>query len=69
MYSENETAIVHKVINERNEDGKKFIKVALRKLRGVVIGDKFSSRAGLKNFWPQVTGNSSLNIFSLRESP
>ena len=69
IYNENETAIIHKVISERNEDGKKFIKIALRKLRGVVIGDKFSSRAGLKNFWPQVTGNSSLNIFSLRESP
>lgn len=41
VYKSDETAIVHKVVRDRNEDGKRFIKIALRKLRGVVIGDKF----------------------------
>jgi len=48
VYRSDETAIVHKVVRDRNEDGKHFIKIAIRKLRGVVIGDKFSSRAGQK---------------------
>ena len=41
VYKSDETAIVHKVVRDRNEDGKRFIKIAIRKLRGVVIGDKF----------------------------
>lgn len=48
VYKEDEAAIVHNVIVDRNEDDMKFAKVALRKIRPVAIGDKFSSRAGQK---------------------
>ncbi len=48
VYKDEETAIVHQVIYDRNFDGKRFIKIGLRKLRGVAVGDKFSSRAGQK---------------------
>ena len=41
VYKSDETAIVDKAVRDRNEDGKRFIKIAIRKLRGVVIGDKF----------------------------
>ena len=53
VYKGDETAIVHRVVRDRNEDGKHFIKIALRKIRGVVIGDKFSSRAGLITSGPR----------------
>ena len=48
IYKENEEAIVHNVIVNRNEDDERFCKVAVRKVRPVAIGDKFSSRAGQK---------------------
>jgi len=41
IYKENEEAIVHNVIIDRNEDDERFAKVALRKVRPVTIGDKF----------------------------
>lgn len=41
VYKSDETAIVHQVIHDRNEESRSFIKIALRKVRGVVIGDKF----------------------------
>lgn len=41
VYKEDEHAIVHNVIVDRNEDDMKFAKVALRKIRPVAIGDKF----------------------------
>lgn len=41
IYKENEEAIVHNVIVDRNEDDERFAKVALRKVRPVTIGDKF----------------------------
>lgn len=48
VYRSNEDAIVHKIINGRDEDGKRIVKVALRKTRPVSVGDKFSSRSGQK---------------------
>ena len=48
IYKDEEPAIVHNVIVDRNEDDEQFCKVILRKLRPVTIGDKFSSRAGQK---------------------
>lgn len=48
IYKEQEEAIVHNVIVDRNEDDERFAKVSMRKVRPVAIGDKFSSRAGQK---------------------
>lgn len=48
VYKDEETAIVHNVISDKDSTGKPFIKIGLRKLRGVTVGDKFSSRAGQK---------------------
>lgn len=42
IYKENEEAIVHNVIVDRNEEDERFCKVAMRKVRPVAIGDKFS---------------------------
>jgi DNA-directed RNA polymerase beta subunit len=42
IYKENEEAIVHNVIVDRNEEDERFCKVAIRKVRPVAIGDKFS---------------------------
>lgn len=55
IYKENEEAIVHNVIVDRNEDDERFAKVVLRKVRPVAIGDKFSSRAGLSGSSDMVT--------------
>ena len=41
VYKSDEEAIVHEVITDRNEDDMLFCKVALRKIRPVVVGDKF----------------------------
>ena len=41
VYKEDERAIVHKVIDDRNEEDQRFVKVSLRKIRPVVVGDKF----------------------------
>ena len=41
-YKSSENAIVHNVINDRNDDDEKFVKVCIRKNRPVAIGDKFS---------------------------
>ena len=41
VYKEKEDAIVHNVIVNRNEDGTRFCKVSLRKVRPVSVGDKF----------------------------
>lgn len=41
IYKEDEEAIVHSVINSRNEDDERFIKVGIRKRRPVMVGDKF----------------------------
>ena len=46
VYRDTEQAVVHNVIVGSNEDGIRFVKVALRKIRPVSIGDKFSSRSG-----------------------
>jgi DNA-directed RNA polymerase beta subunit len=48
VYRDDEKAIVHNVVHDRNEDDELFVKVALRKIRPVSIGDKFSSRSGQK---------------------
>lgn len=48
IYKSNEPAIVHNVIVTRNEDHKSMQKVVIRKLREVIVGDKFSSRSGQK---------------------
>lgn len=48
VYKENEPAIVHDVILDRNEKDERFCKVILRKVRPVDIGDKFSNRSGQK---------------------
>lgn len=42
VYTENEQAVVHNIIRGTNEDDEQFIKVVLRKVRPVVVGDKFS---------------------------
>lgn len=41
VYKDEETAIVHNVISDKDSTGKPFIKIGLRKLRGVTVGDKF----------------------------
>jgi len=41
VYKGEEDAVVHNVIYNRNEEGKRFIKIALRKLRPIAVGDKF----------------------------
>lgn len=41
IYKGVESAIVHNVISDRNEDDERFCKVALRKPRPVAVGDKF----------------------------
>lgn len=41
IYKENEEAIVHDVIVDRNEEDERFCKVSMRKVRPVAIGDKF----------------------------
>ena len=46
VYRENEDAVVHERIVDHNEDDELFCKVALRKIRPVRVGDKFSSRQG-----------------------
>jgi DNA-directed RNA polymerase beta subunit len=42
IYKDNEPAIVHNVIVDRNEEDERFCKVVLRKSRPVQNGDKFS---------------------------
>lgn len=42
IYKDNEPAIVHNVIVDRNEEDERFCKVVLRKIRPVENGDKFS---------------------------
>jgi DNA-directed RNA polymerase beta subunit len=42
IYKDNEPAIVHNVIVDRNEEDERFCKVVLRKSRPVENGDKFS---------------------------
>ena len=44
VYKGNENATVHNVINDRNDDDEKFVKVCIRKNRPVAIGDKFSMK-------------------------
>jgi DNA-directed RNA polymerase beta subunit len=46
VYKDSEEAIVQNVVIDRNEDAMRFVKVGLRKIRPVAIGDKFSSRSG-----------------------
>ena len=41
IYKDTEDAIVHRVIVDNNEEGEKFCRVGIRKVRDVVIGDKF----------------------------
>lgn len=48
IYRETEEAIVQNVVDGRNDDETRFVKVGLRKFRPVKIGDKVSSRAGQK---------------------
>jgi len=48
IYKSNESAVVHDVIVDTNEDGDTFCKVILRKPRPVGIGDKFAARSGQK---------------------
>jgi DNA-directed RNA polymerase II subunit RPB2 len=48
VYGENEPAIVQNVIEDKNEEGIRFVKVGIRKIRPLAVGDKLSSRAGQK---------------------
>jgi DNA-directed RNA polymerase beta subunit len=48
VYEDDEDAVVHDIVHSTTENGDHFVKVVLRKSRAVVIGDKFSSRAGQK---------------------
>jgi hypothetical protein len=41
IYKDDEPAIVHNVIVDRNEEDERFAKVGLRKIRPVAVGDKF----------------------------
>lgn len=43
VYKSKEKAVVQSVIVDRNEEDERFAKVALRKIRPVAIGDKFST--------------------------
>jgi DNA-directed RNA polymerase beta subunit len=58
IYKEQEEAIVHNVIVDRNEDDERFAKVAVRKVRPVAIGDKFSvkptSQVLTNNGWKEI---------------
>lgn len=60
IYKENEEAVVHSVIVNRNEDDERFCKVAVRKVRPIAIGDKFSSRAGQKGVCGMVLRDSDM---------
>jgi DNA-directed RNA polymerase II subunit RPB2 len=57
-YKDEEPAVVHDVIIDRNDEEEEFVKVVLRKLRPVDIGDKFSvikSSQVLTNFgWKEI---------------
>lgn len=44
IYKENEEGIVHNVIVDRNEDDERFCKIAVRKVRPIAVGDKFSMK-------------------------
>jgi hypothetical protein len=44
IYKDDEPAIVHNVIVDRNEEDERFAKVGLRKIRPVAVGDKFSAK-------------------------
>lgn len=48
VYGEEEPAIVHRVIQAKNEADVPFVKIVMIKLRVPEEGDKFSSRAGQK---------------------
>lgn len=48
LYKKSEAAVVQKVVVGNTEDGTKLCKVALRLIRPVKVGDKFSSRSGQK---------------------
>ncbi len=50
IYKENENAIVQSVICGRNEDEQEFVKIQLRKIRPVSIGDKFCIRENAQIF-------------------
>ncbi len=58
IYKDDEPAIVHNVIVDRNENDERFAKVILRKLRPVAIGDKFSqigtSQVLTENGWKEI---------------
>jgi DNA-directed RNA polymerase beta subunit len=58
VYKSSEDAIVHNVINNRNDDDEKFVKVCMRKNRPVAVGDKFSVKGTsqvLTNFgWVEI---------------
>lgn len=48
VYRDNEPAIVQRTILDYNENGSQIVKLSLRLIRSVEVGDKFSSRAGQK---------------------
>ncbi len=48
IYKDEEEAIVHRIIIDRDEDDEQFCRVVLRKVRPITIGDKFSNRSGQK---------------------
>lgn len=48
VYKDSERAIVQKVVVDKNEDANRFVKVSLRKIRPMSVGDKVSSRSGQK---------------------
>lgn len=60
VYRSDEPAIVQNRIFGQNEEGLKFCKVGLRKVRNPIIGDKFSSRHGQKGICACVMKESDL---------
>jgi DNA-directed RNA polymerase beta subunit len=60
VHDDDEDAIVHNVIKDQNEDGMKFCKVGLRKIRNPMIGDKFSSRHGQKGICALIMNESDM---------
>jgi len=48
IYKDDEPAVVHNVIVDRNEDDERFCKVILRKIRPVCVGDKFSQKPNVE---------------------
>lgn len=55
IYKSEFPAIVHNVIIAKDDNAMQFVKIAYRQIKPVVVGDKFSSRAGQKGICGMIT--------------